>query len=517
MSFDLVGAMGAGKITLEVVFAVTQCSYLFALLVLVYFYTRPKNIFELRGSARLGDAVPAILLLYPVLHEALETMRTTFNAIDKIDYPVGRSRIVAIPNFDDVETIDSLQQLKFEFPWLEILPVPATTDSSWDIVWRHWDENSKAYWWHEGKRAHVRDLPAKKTRQLVYAFYNLCSASGEDVLVSYIDADSAPPANYFQLGAAGSAQYDVIQLTNVAGNLLATWPSSFHAFDHVCWDSSIYPHMTANGKHPFYVLGKGLFFKSSNLFDFGGFHPWITIEDPEVGMRLWTNGCRLGVVLQPLVEEVPSTFRQGVTQRKRWVCGFFQSLGKPLSQMGMSATQRLRARLNLVPTLSLLINPLGIGVGIWILVLALTGGGPVDLPLEVLSGVNIVFTVAFLFYHWWRAWVVSKFSLNLRRSRLHYVLRVNPLFVLLYWLFWTIPIVIGYQMFVRDRGLTWERTVKIDANHDLVRTLTSGEAPRALQRPTSVRELGSGLEHDGTPAHEDDVRLEPLDRMSDGD
>lgn len=38
-------------------------------------------------------------------------------------------------------------------------------------------------------------------------------------------------------------------------------------------------------------------------------------------------------------------------------------------------------------------------------------------------------------------------------------------------LFWSVSIVIGIQMFVRDKGLVWERTEKVDAYHDLVRDL----------------------------------------------
>jgi cellulose synthase/poly-beta-1,6-N-acetylglucosamine synthase-like glycosyltransferase len=456
---------------LIILFAVTQVLYLGAMVVMAYFYTRPVDIVSAPDPPATDEDVPNILLLYPVLHELEETMRTTFLALEAIDYPLQRRRFVAIPNDNDRETNRSLERLQVEFPWLEILPVPPTSDTSWDVVWDRWNANAKAYWWHTGKRAHVRDLPPKKTRQLIYAFYNLCPEDDKETLISYIDADSAPPPNYFRLGAAGAECYDVVQLTNVAGNLLASWASSFHAFDHICWDGSIYAHMTAHGKHPYYVLGKGLFFRSADLHAFGGFHPWLTIEDPEVGMRLWTNGRRLGVVRQPLVEEVPSTFRQGITQRKRWICGFFQSLGAPLTQMGMSARQRIRARLNLVPCLSLLINPIGLAIGIWILVLAADGSRHVDLALTILSGINIVATALVLGTHWLRAWTLSGAVLNGRRSRLHYMLRINPLFVLGYWLFWTISIAIGFEMFLRDRGLVWERTEKIDANHDLVRVL----------------------------------------------
>ena len=64
--------------------------------------------------------------------------------------------------------------------------------------------------------------------------------------------------------------------------------------------------MSAHGSHPFWVLGKGLFFRVRDLITLGGFHPWITIEDPEVGMRLWNNGARLGIIASPLIEEVPA-------------------------------------------------------------------------------------------------------------------------------------------------------------------------------------------------------------------
>lgn len=473
----LVATLTAAHVTLLAFFGATQVLYLVSLLTVGYFYTRSVDEVLDRDVEELDatDHLP-VLLLYPVLHELEETMETTFLAIDHIDYPRDSYRVVAIPNHDDAETIAALRRLQRQFDWLEVLPVPSVADPTWSSVWESWEANDHAYWWHKGKRAGVRDLPPKKTRQLIYAFYSLCPPDGPQTLISYIDADSAPPPNYFRLGAAGAKAYDVVQLTNVAGNLLSTWATSFHAFDHICWDASLYGHMTAGGKHPYYVLGKGLFFKSTDLHAFGGFHPWLTIEDPEVGMRLWTNGRRLGVVPQPLVEEVPSTFRQGITQRKRWVCGFLQSAASPLRHMGMTRAQRLRARLNLVPCMSLLLNPVGLVVGLWILALAIMGSRPVDLPLEVLAVVNIIGLVGVLAHNWHTAWRVSALVCDTRSARRRYALRVNPVFVLGYWLFWTISLAIGLRMFLRDQGLVWERTEKIDANHTLVRTLELGQA-----------------------------------------
>ena len=265
--------------------------------------------------------------------------------------------------------------------------------------------------------------------------------------------------------------YDVVQNTNLTGNLMDNWASSFYALDHIQWDMTLYRHMTAGGKQPFYVLGKGLFFRFSDLVRVGGFHPWLTIEDPEIGMRLWTNGARLGVVESPLIEEVPATFGQGVTQRKRWVAGFFQSLSMPLRSMGMPLGSRIRARLNFVPTFSLLSNILGWPIGIWTVLVVAGIGFTQETPplwLTILSLVNIVGALGLLGTAMVRAWVKTKPVLPRKRSRLLYLLRVNPVFLLFYWVWWTVPLVIGFTMFLRDTGLTWERTEKIDANAELI-------------------------------------------------
>lgn len=451
-------------------YGVVQVLFLVGLLVTIWFLTMRVNLVPLGQSAGARHARPPIVLFYPVLKELEETMRTTFTGLAKADYPQHLLRVISIPNDNDTQTIDSLRRLQREFPFLEVLPVPPTTDPSWNAVWSAWEFNAKAYWWHTGKRAGETALPPKKTRQLIWAMYQVAETVSENALLSYIDADSVVPRDYFEIAAVGSQTYDVIQCTNITGNLLGSWASSYYAMDHISWDSTLYKHMTADGKHPFYVLGKGLFFKFTDLIDVGGFQPWLTIEDPEIGMRLWTNGRRLGVAESPLVEEVPATFGQGVTQRKRWVAGFFQSLGSPLTQMGMPFGSRMRARLNFVPCLSLMLNPVGLALGIWAIVGVLTSPSSfISGPLVWLSALNIVLAVAVVGYGQYRAWKMSRPVLPTARERAKFLFRVNPVFLLGYWLWWSVPLAIGFWMFLRDGGLVWERTEKVDANHGLVR------------------------------------------------
>ena len=457
---------------LLVLFVGSQALYLLSFLLDAYMFTRPVDWVDDHDREAVRDAdTPRIVLLYPVLDELERTMRTTFEALARLDYPAERFEVIAIPNSNDGTTIAALRAMQHDYPFLQIIEVPPTSDDTWNSVWRQWDACPHVYWWRRGTRARNRDLPAKKTRQLIYAFYRLVEerGTGEDFLVNYIDADSAPPVDHFRAGARGMRDYDVLQSTNIAGNLNATLPASLHAFDHMTWDGRKYPHLSANGKHPYWVLGKGLFFRASDLVELGGFNPWITIEDPEVGMRFWKNGRRLGIIRAPLIEEVPETFAHGIKQRKRWVAGFFQSLGRPLKEMNFTRGERFRAWLNFLPCLSLSINAIGLPVGLWAAITYFLGTGPLPTWTLVLAAVNLTAYVLSMATLYWSIWKRSAIVLPTRRARLWYLLRVNPIMIWVWWAIWLVPLWIGWRMYRQDHGLTWERTEKIDANAGLVR------------------------------------------------
>jgi glycosyltransferase XagB len=452
-------------------FVFSQLLYLGAFVVDTYLYSLPVNLVDVDEAAYLGpDDYPYIVMFYPVLRELESTMRTTMSSLAALDYPRDRYRVVAIPNSDDHETVESLKRLQTEFPFLQLMLVPPTTDPSWRVVWDAWDASEKAYWWHKGQRAYNRDLPPKKTRQLIYAFYNLVReiSPREDFLIDYIDADSCPPRDHLLAAAVGIRRYDVLQAKNVAGNLNASMAASWHAFDHMAWDGLKYPHLSSDGRQPYWVLGKGTLFKASDLVALGGFHPWLTIEDPEVGLRFWVNGKRLGIIEGSLIEEVPSTLMRGITQRKRWVAGFFQALNSPMKSMGMTRWQRFKAWLIFLPCMSLWINALGIPVGIWA---AWTYFEETSILPEWtiwLSVFNIATYAVMLSGLYWSTWKRTALVLKSTRERLWYMLRVNPVSLAVWWLIWLIPLWIGYRMYVHDKGLVWERTEKINANEPLV-------------------------------------------------
>lgn len=457
---------------LTAVFMASQIFYTIVFLVEWYFMRLPIDAVDMDEPLTTPpNRWPHIILLYPVLRELEATMRTTFVALSKVDYPADRYHVIAIPNADDAETIASLKRLEAEFPFLETLEVPPTSDPSWQRVWDAWDANPKAYWWHRGRRAGVKDLPPKKTRQLIYALYRVAAQSNEpNLVIDYIDADSAPPPDHFKAAAIGLRHYDVLQSLNVAGNLNKSLAASWHAFDHMAWDGYKYPHLSSHGKQPYWVLGKGVFYRISDLIELGGFHPWITIEDPEIGLRYWANGKRLGIIPGSLVEEVPETWWAGVTQRKRWVCGFFQTLGRPLRELGLTRWERFKARLLFFPCLSLLGNAIGIPIGIWALWQYASGADILPLWTIWLSIINLVLLVILMVALYARTWQRTRLVTTRWIDRVWYMIRINPLSAIVWWLLWIIPLLIGLRMYLLDEGLVWQRTEKIDANRELVRT-----------------------------------------------
>jgi cellulose synthase/poly-beta-1,6-N-acetylglucosamine synthase-like glycosyltransferase len=141
-------------------FLVGQVLYTLVFLVDVYLLSLPINWTDPNEKISIEESrYPYIVLFYPVLRELETTMRTTFTSLARLDYPADRFRVVAIPNSHDRATIESLQRLQRSFPFVHLLEVPPTTDPSWHVVWEAWDSNPKAYWWHRGQRARVRDLP----------------------------------------------------------------------------------------------------------------------------------------------------------------------------------------------------------------------------------------------------------------------------------------------------------------------------------------------------------------------
>src|SRR5262249_54067604 len=133
------------------------------------------------------------------------------------------------------------------------------------------------------------------------------------------------------------------------------------------------------------------------------------------------------------------------------------------------------------------IGAIGIPVGIWALWTYLNGSGKLPEWTIFHSCLNITFFI-FLFAGLYRStWERTAVVLHTKRERFWYLLRINPFFVMIWWLIWLAPLWIGWRMYRKDTGLVWARTLKLDKNATLVRRLLEKPPePKLLGKPPSA-------------------------------
>ena len=119
--------------------------------------------------------------------------------------------------------------------------------------------------------------------------------------------------------------------------------------------------------------------------------------------------------------------------------------------------------------MSLWINTVGAPVGAWALWAYLTGRNLLPGWTIWLAAVNLTAFAIMLVFLYARTWRRTGLVLNRWIDRVWYMVRVNPISLMIWWVIWIIPLVIGFVMYLRDGGLVWQRTEKVDANHELVR------------------------------------------------
>jgi hypothetical protein len=148
-----------------------------------------------------------------------------------------------------------------------------------------------------------------------------------------------------------------------------------------------------------------------------------------------------------------------------------------LDSLGFTPIQKLKAWTNFLPCLLLSLNAFGLPPGIWALWTWISGAHILPLWLSLLGAMNILFYLLMFSAHYARTWKRTGLVLDRTGDRVAYMLRINPLFQMVWWLMWLIPLWIGFQMYLNDGGLVWDRTLKIDANHDLILSKASDEKP----------------------------------------
>jgi glycosyltransferase XagB len=241
--------------------------------------------------AALDDRdLPIYTVLVPVYKEA-EVLPILVDALGKMDYPRTKLDVIILLEEDDQETQAAARAMR--------LP--------------------------EGFRALVVPYMKPKTKPKA-CNYGLLQAEGE-FLVIY-DAEDVPEPDQLKKAVVVFRRYDErlaciqskLNYFNRDQNLLTRW----FTLEYSTWFDLLLPGLDNTGA-PIPLGGTSNHFRADLLRELGGWDPFNTTEDADLGLRIFKRGYRTVVMNSTTYEEANSNLYNWIRQRSRWVKGYMQT------------------------------------------------------------------------------------------------------------------------------------------------------------------------------------------------
>jgi cellulose synthase/poly-beta-1,6-N-acetylglucosamine synthase-like glycosyltransferase len=242
--------------------------------------------------ARMPDAaLPSYTVIVPLYREA-PMVPGIVAALAALDYPKDRLQILFALETGDQETFIALRR--------------ARTSGAFDIL--------------------VAPPGGPKTKPRACSLA-LREASGAYVVV--YDAEDRPhPLQLREAAArfaAGGARLACLQAPLRIAPAPGFFPRQF-ALEYAAQFEIILPALARLGA-PFPLGGTSNHFRASTLAALGGWDAWNVTEDADLGFRLAAQGYAMGILRTPTWESAPTSFRDWLPQRSRWVKGYMQTWG----------------------------------------------------------------------------------------------------------------------------------------------------------------------------------------------
>lgn len=293
--------------------------------------------------------------------------------------------------------------------------------------------------------------PRTKPKALTFA---LPFARGDLVVV--FDAEDRPEPD--QLRKAAAAFRERPDLGCVQARLRpdnqGSWYAKMFALEYAANFEVLLPAL-ARLKAPLPLGGTSNHFPRQVLEKVGAWDPFNVTEDADLGIRLARFGYGSETIFSRTYEEAPTTFRQWLPQRRRWIKGWMQTslICFARGPAGLRLSRRQSLAVHGIVTagvLGLLLYPLSLVVIASAFLALLRGDGPPTLVSAVLLGVNFVNLAAVLTAAAVSAWR----GLSAARS-LHLAWRI-PLLPL----YWALMSVAAWQALFRlcRAPSDWEKT-----------------------------------------------------------
>jgi cellulose synthase/poly-beta-1,6-N-acetylglucosamine synthase-like glycosyltransferase len=246
---------------------------------------------DAQDVAALHDTeLPIYSVLVPVYREP-EVVGNLIAGLKKIDYPQHKLDIMLLLEEDDVVTLDAAKAARPSANWRFII-VP---------------------------NAQPRTKPKACN-------YGLFFARGE--FLTIYDAEDIPDPTqlksavvaFRRAGPSFVCFQAALNYFNAAENVL----TRLFTLEYSYWFDYILPGL--DRLHlPIPLGGTSNHFDVSKLRSLGGWDPFNTTEDADLGIRASAEGYRIGILNSTTFEEANADFGNWIRQRSRWIKGYMQT------------------------------------------------------------------------------------------------------------------------------------------------------------------------------------------------
>ncbi|SER91141.1 glycosyltransferase family 2 protein [Rhizobium sp. NFR03] len=250
--------------------------------------TRLPSIRKL--TARQMGPLP-VYSIFVALYRETEVVAQLVGALDRLDWPRSRLDIKLICEADDDETLAALEALSLPSEY-DIVRVPPAA-------------------------------PRTKPKALSYA---LPGARG--TFLTIYDAEDRPDPGQlreaYAVFRAADPRVACLQSPLVVTNAKSGWLSTMFALEYAALFRGLLPFLSSAGL-PLPLGGTSNHFRVDVLKAVGGWDPFNTTEDADLGMRLFRLGYRSQMLVRPTLEDAPTETAVWFAQRTRWYKGWLQT------------------------------------------------------------------------------------------------------------------------------------------------------------------------------------------------
>ncbi len=243
-----------------------------------------------QARSTADDDLPLYTVLVPAFQET-EVVHTLLERLERIEYPVDRLDIKLLVEADDEATMEAVNR--------------ADPGAQFELV----------------------VIPPAEPRTKPKALnYGLTLARGELVAVYDVEDDPEPlqlRRAAFALSRSGpevACLQAKLSYNNPNQNLITQW----FTIEYAMWFSYLLPGLASLGA-PIPLGGTSNHFRRSVLRSMGAWDPYNVTEDADLGVRMYREGYKVGVLESVTFEEANSDFVNWVKQRSRWYKGYLQT------------------------------------------------------------------------------------------------------------------------------------------------------------------------------------------------